>query len=79
MTIKQRIAEACGLCRDIELDLSQVRALQGARNPESSAGYLDHISCVTLHELREHVNKLLAHYDSQALKRRKAETKAARR
>ena len=77
MKLKTRIQEARDLLRDIETDLAQVAALEGARNPETSARYLEHISCVTLHELREHINELLAHYEWQAQKRRKALRKAA--
>lgn len=78
MKLAARIAEARGLSRDIQMDLSRVEELCGARNPEESANYLNHISCVTLHELREHVNELLDHYMREVEKRLKAEKKAVR-
>lgn len=78
MRLADRIREARGLCRDIATDLEVVENLRGAYNPETSAGYLEHISVVTLHELCEHVNELLAHYERQCHKRRKAEERTSR-
>lgn len=76
MTLKQRIAEARGLCGDIERDLEQLEILRGASNPEDSLSYVSQIVYVTLYELREHVTALEEHYERACAKRDQAKGKA---